>query len=504
MSQPFAFSDFSLPQPILSALTDLGYETPTPVQQQSIPIMLSGSDLLAQAQTGTGKTAAFALPLLAKIDLSVKKTQALVIAPTRELAIQVAEAFQAYAKSLKGFQVVSIYGGQDYKVQLRALKRGPQVIVGTPGRLMDHMRRKSLTVDFVKTVVLDEADEMLKMGFVEDIEWVMDQIKQDHQTGLFSATMPKSIQNIAAKYLNNPEKIQIKAKTNSVETIEQCYTVVAKNQKLALLTRFLETESVDAAIIFARTKNESSELAEKLQARGYAAAALNGDMNQALRKKTIERLKSKELDILVATDVAARGIDIEHVSHVFNYDVPFDTDTYIHRIGRTGRAGREGKSWLFVTPRERSLLKEIESAVKKPIQEIAPPSLKSLRERRHEKRVATVASIIQDEKNQLHRYEELLEVILQNTDVDLKKVACALLHALQQSDVSAADDLKIDKVSFSNFGGRNDRGRRNRSGGGRRFEGGGRRREGGERSGNKPPRFVERRQKKRNAKGKSD
>lgn len=465
MSNPVSFSDLSLPSTLLSTLNALGYETPTPVQLQAIPAMMSGRDVLVQAQTGTGKTAAFALPILSKIDVALKKTQALIIAPTRELAIQVAEAFQSYAKNMKGFHAVSIYGGQDYAVQLRALKRGPQVIVGTPGRLMDHMRRNTLHVDALKTLVLDEADEMLKMGFIEDIQWILEQIHHEHQTGLFSATIPETIQGIAKRHLNDPERIKIQAKTNAVETIEQCYTVVAKNQKMALLTRFLETEHIEAAIIFARTKNESTEIAEKLQTRGYAAAAINGDMNQSSRQKAIERIKEGDLDILVATDVAARGIDVERITHVFNFDIPYDTDTYIHRIGRTGRAGRKGKSWVFVTPRERFLLKDIERAVAKPIQEVSPPSLASLRERRREKRVNDIISVIENQADQLHMQTALIDEIVNRTGADLSTIANALACFIYQSDAANKDDMKIDKVSLEPE--RRGGGARNRSNRGR-------------------------------------
>ena len=442
-----AFSHFSLPSKIITVLNELGYEEPTPVQEQSIPVMLEYRDLVAQAQTGTGKTAAFALPILSHIDVTLKETQALVIAPTRELAIQVAEAFQTYGKYLTGFTAVSIYGGQEYPTQLRALKKGPQVVVGTPGRLMDHMRRGTLSAQSLKTVILDEGDEMLKMGFVDDIEWILSQIQHEHQTALFSATMPLPIQKIANEFLKNPVKVEIKAKTNAVNAIEQCYTVVAKSQKLALLMRFLETEQVDGAIIFARTKNESSELAEKLQASGYSAAALNGDMNQVLRKKTIERIKDGSLNIVVATDVAARGIDVERITHVFNYDMPYDTDTYIHRIGRTGRAGRSGKSWIFLTPREKSLLRDIERAIGKPVQEIYPPSLDDIRQNRFNKRVNEIITIIEKASHKLARQDELIDAVQIKTGTDMKTIAAALAHFIQRSE-SINEDIKIDKVSL--------------------------------------------------------
>lgn len=365
MTDTSTFKQLDLPQPILSALTELGYESPTPIQAQSIPVLLSGGDLLAQAQTGTGKTAAFALPILSHLDVSLNAPQALVIAPTRELAIQVAEAFQSYAKHLKGFHVLPIYGGQDFRGQLRALKRGVQVVVGTPGRVMDHLRRGTLSLEALTTVVLDEADEMLKMGFIEDIEWILEQIPQAHQTALFSATMPEYIKKISQRYLKDAKHLQIKPTRNAIEKIEQFYLRVKREQKLEVLTRVLEIEAVDASIIFVRTKNCSAELAEKLQARGYAAAALNGDMNQSLREKVINQLKRGALDMVVATDVAARGIDVQRITHVINYDIPHDTEAYIHRIGRTGRAGRTGKAVLFVTPREYRLLKDIERAIQK-------------------------------------------------------------------------------------------------------------------------------------------
>jgi len=427
------FNKLGLAPALLSSLTELGYEAPTPIQEQSIPILMEGNDLLAQAQTGTGKTAAFALPILSHLDLAMKKPQALIIAPTRELAIQVAEAFQSYAKHLNGFHVAPIYGGQAYPIQLRALKRGAHVIVGTPGRVMDHLRRGTLSVDALKTVILDEGDEMLKMGFVDDIEWILDQIPHSHQTALFSATMPSSIQKIAKRYLKDARKIHIKPKETTVDAIEQFYTRVSKNQKLDVLTRFLEVEDIQAAIIFARTKNCSAELADKLQARGYAAAALNGDMNQSLREKVIGRIKSGSLDIIVATDVAARGIDVERVSHVINFDIPHDTEAYIHRIGRTGRAGRKGKALLFVTPRENRLLNEIERAIHNPIKQIEPPSLKEMNEKRSKQLTEKVINIIA-KSNKLKPYHEMVENIMEQADCAPKDISAALAYLIQQSN----------------------------------------------------------------------
>ncbi len=441
MSSTPQFNSLGLAPALLSALSDIGYESPTPIQAQSIPTLLQGDDLLAQAQTGTGKTAAFALPTLSLIDLKLKKPQALIIAPTRELAIQVAEAFQSYAKYQKGFHVTPIYGGQDYQIQLRALKRGAHVIVGTPGRIMDHLRRGTLSVDHLKMVVLDEGDEMLKMGFIEDIEWILEQVPQEHQTALFSATLPASIQKVAKRYLKTPQKITIKPKKSTVDTIEQYYVRVSKNQKLDVLTRFLEVEDVEATIIFARTKNSSAELAEKLQARGYAAAALNGDMSQSLREKVIERIKCGSLDIIVATDVAARGIDVDRITHVINYDIPYDTESYIHRIGRTGRAGRKGRALLFVTPRENHLLRDIEQAVRKPIEQLEAPSLAQMNEKRRKELSEKVINIITKSKK-LKSHYELVDSIVEQSDYAANDIAAALSYLIQQANPLPSEEIE--------------------------------------------------------------
>lgn len=443
-----SFHELGLEPNLLHSLTSLGYENPTPIQEQSIPMLLEGNDLVAQAQTGTGKTAAFALPILSHLDLAIKKPQALIIAPTRELAIQVAEAFQSYAKHLKGFHVAPIYGGQDYRIQLRALKHGTHVIVGTPGRVMDHFRRGSLDIGAIKTVVLDEGDEMLKMGFIDDIEWILGQIPHKHQTALFSATMPTSIQKIAKRYLNNPKKIDIKPQKNTVAAIEQSYIRVANHQKLDVLTRILEVEDIQAAIIFARTKNCSAELAEKLQARGYSAAALNGDMNQSLREKVIDRIKKGSLDIIVATDVAARGIDVDRVSHVINYDIPFDCEAYIHRIGRTGRAGRQGKALLFVTPRENRLLMDIERTIHQPIKQIQPPSLKEMDAKRSQQLAQTIDNIIKKSKG-LSPCRIMVEEIMEQTDLPMKEIAVALTYLIQQSKPRHTEEIKPPKPKSS-------------------------------------------------------
>ncbi len=419
-----SFNDLNLPEALLKSLRDSGYETPSPIQQQAIPALMQGGDLLGHAPTGTGKTAAFALPLLAKIDLSVNRVQMLVLAPTRELAIQVAEAMQHYAKYLKNFHVLPIYGGQDYSGQIRQLNRGVQVVVGTPGRVMDHIRRGTLKLDSVSSLVLDEADEMLRMGFIDDVEWILEQLPAERQTALFSATMPKQIERIARKHLNNPAHIAIKSETATAETITQRYWMVSGVHKLDALTRILEVEEFAAIIIFTRTKTMTEELAEKLSARGYAAAAINGDMAQKSREMMVERLKSGKLDILVATDVAARGLDVERISHVINYDIPHDTESYIHRIGRTGRAGREGQAIVFVAPRERHLLRSIEKATRKKIDELVLPSTETV----NNQRIARFKQKITDTiaGGELAFFENLLEQYEHEHNVPAMQIAAAL------------------------------------------------------------------------------
>ena len=361
------FRDLALSDSILETLASLGYETPSPIQAAIIPHIMEGRDVLGQAQTGTGKTAAFALPLLQKIDLKATKPQVLVLAPTRELAIQVAEAFQKYAEHLPNFHVLPIYGGQSYGPQLSALRRGVQVIVGTPGRVIDHLEKNSLDLSQLKTLVLDEADEMLRMGFIDDVENIIKRSPETRQVALFSATMPSAIRRIAQKYLKNPVEIQIESKTRTADNIRQRFWQVSGMHKLDALTRILEVEPFDAMIVFARTKLATDELAQKLKARGFSAAAINGDINQQQRERTIGQLKDGGIDILVATDVAARGLDVDRISHVVNYDVPYDTESYVHRIGRTGRAGRSGEAILFLAPRERNMLRSIERATNQPI-----------------------------------------------------------------------------------------------------------------------------------------
>jgi ATP-dependent RNA helicase DeaD len=379
---PLTFADLALPETLLKALGDVGYESPSPIQAETIPPLLAGRDLVGQAQTGTGKTAAFALPILARLDLRKFGPQALVLAPTRELAIQVAEAFHKYAKHVPGFHVLPIYGGQAYGPQLGGLRRGAHVVVGTPGRVIDHLNRGSLDLKGLTTLVLDEGDEMLRMGFIDDVELVLEKSPAGRQVVLFSATMPPEIRRIAKKHLKDPAEITIKNKTTTAANTRQRYWMVSGLQKLDALTRILEVEPFDGMIVFARTKVATEEIAQRLEARGFAAAALNGDMVQAQRERTIARLKNGDLDILVATDVAARGLDVDRVSHVVNYDIPYDTEAYIHRIGRTGRAGRKGEAILFVVHREQGMLRSIERATRQPIEPMNLPSVAAVNDQR--------------------------------------------------------------------------------------------------------------------------
>lgn len=447
MTKAKAFEHLQISPKLLSTLSELGYESPTPIQEQSIPVLLQGKDLLAQAQTGTGKTAAFALPILTQIVLKDNYPQALILAPTRELAIQVAEAFQSYAKNIHDFRVLPIYGGQEYGRQIKALKRGAQVVVGTPGRIMDHLRRGTLNIEKIRTFVLDEADEMLKMGFIDDVAWILKQIppSQPHQTALFSATIPTTIRHIANQYLKNPTEIKINPQEKTVAAIKQYCMLVSNEQKLPALTRFLELEDFDSILIFTRTKNASTELAEKLEARGYATAALNGDMSQSAREKVIMKIKKKAIDIIVATDVAARGLDIERLSHVISYDIPYDTESYVHRIGRTGRAGREGKALLLVTHREKRMLKDIENAIKQPIKVITPPSTNQINEKRVEKLVDSVSEILT--KNLHKQFYEIIENIAQKCDVSVTDIAAALIAMTQKE--KPVDKIPEDKQDYS-------------------------------------------------------
>ncbi|HEY9135009.1 MAG TPA: DEAD/DEAH box helicase [Pseudomonadales bacterium] len=423
------FLSLGLSAPVLKALKDVGYESPSPIQAACIPYLLAGHDLLGQAQTGTGKTAAFALPVLSNIDLSVKDPQVLVLAPTRELAIQVAEAFQTYARYIKNFHVLPIYGGQGYDTQLRQLRRGVHVVVGTPGRVMDHMRKGTLKLDSLTTLVLDEADEMLRMGFIDDVEWVLQHSPSDRQIALFSATMPAVIKKVANKHLNQPKEVKIASKTATASTVRQRYWEVSGLHKLDALTRILEMESFDAMLIFVRTKAATEELASKLSARGYASEALNGDIAQNTRERIVERLKKGQLDILIATDVVARGLDVERISHVVNYDIPYDTESYVHRIGRTGRAGRSGEAILFVAHREQRMLRAIEQATRQPIEHMKLPSTSDINQQRivrFKQRISdTLAS------DDLALFLQLVAEYQQEHDADPIQIAAALARLAQ-------------------------------------------------------------------------
>ena len=423
------FADLGLKAPILEALTDLGYEKPSPIQAECIPHLLGGRDVLGMAQTGSGKTAAFSLPLLNNLDPELKAPQILVLAPTRELAVQVAEAMTDFSKHMHGVNVVALYGGQRYDVQLRALRQGPQIVVGTPGRLLDHLKRGTLNLSKLSGLVLDEADEMLRMGFIEDVETIMAQIPEGHQTALFSATMPEAIRRITRRFMKEPQEVRIQSSVTTRPDISQSYWTVWGMRKNEALVRFLEAEDFDAAIIFVRTKNATLEVAEALERSGYSSAALNGDMNQSLREQTLERLKDGRLDILIATDVAARGLDVERISLVVNYDIPMDSESYVHRIGRTGRAGRAGRALLFVENRERRLLRNIERTMKLTIPEVELPNADLLGKRRLEKFAAKVQQ--QLESSDLDQYRALLAKMQPEEELDIETLAAALLKMAQ-------------------------------------------------------------------------
>lgn len=457
---PQDFRDLGLIEPLLRALDSAGYSEPTPIQAKMIPHVMAGQDVVGQAQTGTGKTAAFALPLLNRLQPAKKaRPKVLVLAPTRELAIQVSDSFKQYAANMKHMRVLPIYGGQDYVSQLQQLDRGVHVVVGTPGRVMDHIRRGSLDLSTIESIVLDEADEMLKMGFLEDVEWILDQAPEERQIALFSATMPPSIRRIAVTYLNDPVEITIKNKTVTASTISQNYLIVRNFQlKKEALSRILEVEDFEGMLVFVRTKMQTIELAEQITELGYSCAALNGDIPQSQRVRTVDQLKSGKLDILVATDVAARGLDVERVSHVVNYDIPFDTEAYIHRIGRTGRAGREGKAILFLTPRERSMLKSIERASRKRIEQMELPSVKEI----NDKRIAAYKDRITETlAGNCDFFARLIGDYCSETDTSAEDVAAALAKMAQgKTPLLLKEDPKpvAPKHARANFGER-DRGR---------------------------------------------
>lgn len=485
ISADSTFEDLGLTKRVLDAVRKVGYESPSPIQSLTIPHILAGRDVIGQAQTGTGKTAAFALPILSNLELKLRKPQVLVLAPTRELAIQVSEAFQQYASQLSGFAVLPIYGGQEYSGQLRSLKRGVHVVVGTPGRVMDHMRRGTLDLKNLKLLVLDEADEMLRMGFIEDVEWVLERTPKERQIALFSATMPPAVRRIAENYLVKPEVLRIDNKMTTAETVKQRYWLVKKVHKLDALTRVLDAEQFDASIIFVRTKSATLELAEKLKARGFSAEALNGDIPQAQRERTVNLLKKGAVDILVATDVAARGLDVERITHVINYDIPFDAESYVHRIGRTGRAGRVGHAILFVSPREQRMLGSIERQIKSSIEQMELPTKQDAARKRRDEFKSRVSETLRD--RDLGLFSEIVTEYVAENDVSIEEVAAALAKLAQGDRPLIVTESKPKKGEFEQvkreprgFGSRNSRyskDRRGRSGGSKSEQGGYRKKE---------------------------
>ncbi|QRY42213.1 DEAD/DEAH box helicase [Microbacterium hominis] len=472
------FADLGLDAAVLKALKDVGYETPSAIQAATIPPLLAGRDVLGTAQTGTGKTAAFALPILSQLDLSQKTPQALVLAPTRELALQVCEAFESYAGHLRGVHVLPVYGGQGYGQQLSALRRGVHIVVGTPGRIMDHLDKGTLDLSELRFLVLDEADEMLKMGFAEDVETILADTPAGKQVALFSATMPAQIRRLAGTYLKDAEEINVKAKTSTATNITQRYLIVSYPQKVDALTRILEVENFEGMIVFTRTKNETETLAEKLRARGYAAAAINGDVAQVQRERTVNQLKDGKLDILVATDVAARGLDVERISHVVNFDLPIDTESYVHRIGRTGRAGRSGDAISFVTPRERRMLASIEKATRQPLTEMSLPSAEDVNATRLTRFDDAITAALA-ETERIDRFRDIINHYVTHHDVPEADVAAALAVVAQgetplllDADAPEPRRERADRgdrgdrpVRDGDRGDRGDRPRRERSGG---------------------------------------
>lgn len=438
-----SFDNLGLTSEVLEAVKKVGFEAPSPIQEQTIPVLMDGKDVVGLAQTGTGKTAAFALPILARIDPSKRHPQALVLAPTRELALQVAESFESFATHLGGIHVLPIYGGQAYGIQLSGLRRGAHIVVGTPGRVIDHLNKGSLDISELRFMVLDEADEMLNMGFQEDVERILEDTPEDKQVALFSATMPAGIRRLSKQYLNNPQEITVKATQRTSENIEQDYLFVNHRNKLDALTRILEVTEFEAMIMFVRTKNETEELAERLRARGFNAAAINGDIAQAQRERTVDQLKDGRLDILVATDVAARGLDVDRITHVFNYDIPHDTESYVHRIGRTGRAGRSGRAILFVTPRERRLLKAIERATKSTLNEIELPSVDAVNDARKDKFREALQDSLGD--TQLPVFRELVTEFAASTETPMEDIAAALAAQIQAGEDFLMKEMPKDE-----------------------------------------------------------
>ncbi|GAA2181336.1 DEAD/DEAH box helicase [Brooklawnia cerclae] len=450
-----AFAELGVTGPVLAAIRDLGYETPSPIQVATIPVLLGGRDVVGTAQTGTGKTAAFALPILEHLDIDQKSPQALVLAPTRELALQVCEAFESYAAQMRGVHVLPVYGGQGYGVQLSALRRGVHVVVGTPGRILDHLAKGTLDLSGLKHLVLDEADEMLAMGFVEDVEQILAQTPPDKQTALFSATMPTQIRRLAQQYLHDPQEVMITSRTTTATNIRQRYLVVAHPQKVDALTRILEVEPFEGVIVFVRTKNETEAIAEKLRARGYSAAAINGDVAQPMRERTIGQLKDGELDVLVATDVAARGLDVDRISHVINFDIPTDTESYVHRIGRTGRAGRTGDAISLITPRERYMLKHIERATCQQPEQMQLPTIEDVNSTRLARFDDAITSAL-TETSRIEAFRDIIAHYVRHHDVPEADVAAALA-VVAQGETPLLLDPGNDPLAHSADAGRGPR-----------------------------------------------
>lgn len=455
------FDNLGLDSTLLKTLNDMGYKVPTTVQKLAIPFMIKGKDVLVQSQTGTGKTAAFGLPMIQNIDIKSRKTQCLVLAPTRELAIQVCEAIASFCKNHRGISVTPIFGGSDYREQIQSLKQGSQIVVGTPGRVMDHMRRGTLHLDSITHLILDEADEMLRMGFIDDVEWILSHTPEKKQMALFSATMPSVIKKISQKYLNNPEEIHVKHKAMTVDRIKQHYAIVKDGDRIDAIQRIIEMSDYDGVIIFARTKIDTQDVADRLVKAGLKAEALNGDLAQATRKRCIDKMKAGKINIIVATDVAARGIDIERVSCVINMDIPFDHETYVHRIGRTGRAGREGDAILLVSPKQQRLLKSLERTTNSPLNKLMLPAAKELNEKRMSIFQEKIQSLIG--KLELDTYKKILSDFVEENDLDLMDVTATLAHLCQgnQSLLNKRNEKSINTEFFGgnfNAGGSDRRG----------------------------------------------
>lgn len=456
-----SFNDLGLSDEVLAAIRDIGYETPSPIQAQTIPLLLTGRDVVGLAQTGTGKTAAFALPILSRLQPGAAKPQALVLSPTRELALQVAEAFESFASKLPQVRMVPIYGGASYTKQLGALRRGVDIVVGTPGRIMDHLERGTLDLTELKYLVLDEADEMLKMGFAEDVETILADTPDDKQVALFSATMPPQIRKISQQYLHDAAEVTVKSSTQTSKNVSQRYLVVSFQQKVDALTRILEVEEFDGMIIFVRTKSETEQLADRLRARGFSASPINGDIPQAQRERIVNDLKTAKLDILIATDVAARGLDVDRITHVVNFDIPTDPESYVHRIGRTGRAGRTGSAISFVTPRERRLLNHIERVTRQPMEKMKLPSISDVNETRLSRFDDAITAAL-TQTSRIEAFRDIIDHYVRHNDVPEADVAAALAVVAQGDDPLLLDESSDPLEKLPTFSGGRDQNRERR------------------------------------------